>query len=227
MKKILTAMVILTTLVFADSALDDELIDNVCDIKKVKELISKGADKNVMVKDDLSLYAHAAAQKNCGESAQYLSSIGAKDVGLVKYLRYESSAVAYYPANVTFEDKRKLRVTINNVGLSGDSRNAIFENKDKYEYVYILAVTVDVDGEKYTENCNNCYIGFNNKKKFGLPFYIDTNKFPKVVKNKVSFTRQVTIKYKLGDKTYELKSPKMKENIDVKYQNYTNTPFLF
>ncbi|MDR1285118.1 MAG: hypothetical protein LBJ88_02835 [Campylobacteraceae bacterium] len=58
-------------------------------------------------------------------------------------------------------------------------------------------------------------------KAKSIPIYLsdDESKNPKVVNNKVSFTRQVTIKYSYDGKTYELKSPKMKENIDIKYND--------
>ncbi|MDR1285119.1 MAG: hypothetical protein LBJ88_02840 [Campylobacteraceae bacterium] len=87
MRKVVLAVMLLFTMAFADKALDDELVANVCDINKVKELIAKGADKNVIFKDKYSfvktsLYAYAAMNSNCGESAHYLSSIGAIDVGL-------------------------------------------------------------------------------------------------------------------------------------------------
>ncbi|MDR1285382.1 MAG: hypothetical protein LBJ88_04190 [Campylobacteraceae bacterium] len=231
MKKIISVLAIVlmtSTVVFADKALDDELIDNVCNLAKVKELIAKGANKNVMLKKDQSLYAYAAKSKSCGDSAHYLSSIGAVDVGAARYIGYESSAVDYYPSNRMFEDKRRLKVTINDVGLGGYSSDVTLENKDGD--VYILSITVDVDGVKFLDDLSSDKSRFsispNSAKKFHLYFNpTDTNKRPKIVNNKVSYTRQVTIKYSLDGDIYELKSPKMKEDIDVKYQNYVFDPF--
>ncbi|MDR1285380.1 MAG: hypothetical protein LBJ88_04180 [Campylobacteraceae bacterium] len=231
-KIILILTMVLSTLSFADEALDDELIDNVCNLAKVKELIAKGANKNVMLKKDQSLYAYAAKSQNCGESAHYLSSIGAIDVGTAKYLKYESSAIIYYPNNKTFEDKRRLKVTINDAGLGGYSNDVTFENKDSDAYIYILSTTVDINGVKYvadfSSDTSKSAISPNRVRKLILYFGSeDIKNFPKVVNNKVSYTRQVTIKYSLDGDIYELKSPKMKEEIDVKYKNYTPETFLF
>jgi hypothetical protein len=229
--------------------LDIELIDNVCNVKKTKELISKGADKNVIAYNgwrqrEKSLYTYAATQQNCGESAEYLSSIGAEDIGGAT--AFPASIIGSYPYNKTFEDKR-LKVTMNDIGLDGCSKDIVIENKDKDTY-FISSITVDINGEKYIQDyaddfgyCSKCLViygeknkdidfCYNNQLKYDDQLNID--KFPKVVKNKVSFERQVTIKYRYrhidDGKTYELKSPKMKENIDVKPQkNYTYDPFLF
>ncbi|MDR1285121.1 MAG: hypothetical protein LBJ88_02850 [Campylobacteraceae bacterium] len=228
MRKVVLAITLLFTMAFADETLDKELIANVCDTTKVKELIAKGADKNVMVEKDKSLYTRAIMSRNCGESARYLSSIGAVDVGAGKYSGHMSSAVGYYPSNKTFEDKR-LKVTINNVALGGRSTDVTFENVDEDDYIYIVAITVNVDGVEYTEeieNKNSYRISPYKEVIYRLPFFpLNVNKYPKVVNNKVSFTRQATIKYNYSGKIYELKSPKMKEDIAVKYGDYTFDPF--
>ncbi|MDR1285378.1 MAG: hypothetical protein LBJ88_04170 [Campylobacteraceae bacterium] len=228
-KLILIIAVLLASLSFADEALDNELIANVCDTTKVKELIAKGANKNVMVKKDQSLYTVAIMSLNCGESAHYLSSIGATDLGAAKYLAYAPSVVSYYPRNITFADKR-LKVTINNVWLNGISTGVMFENIDEDDYIYIVAITVNVDGVEYIEKREgkeeifriSPYKEVNHRLAF---FPLNINKYPKIVNNKVSFTRQATVKYSYNGKTYELKSPKMKEEIDVKYGNYAFDPF--
>jgi predicted transcriptional regulator YdeE len=220
-KKMLLTLLLLTSSLFADEALDKQFREINCNTRMdiVKELVEKGANINQLNENGDTLFTVCASQGNKynNDMARYLSSVGAKDTG---YTYYPMAYGRYkYDTPKVFENKH-LKMTVLEVTARGYSI-ITFENKMP-DPIYIKSQTTDVNGYKwffdegnYTINPYSKYDdrrirGANQEKGY-------KERMPKVVNNKVNLTRQATFKYTYKGKEYELKTPVIKDEIDVVY----------
>jgi hypothetical protein len=171
MRKIVLAIVVLTTMLFADKAsdeviilynpnaakptpvnLDEELVGKpygCLNFERVKELIAKGADINYINDKGYSAFTNFAMKAassysdSCKETAHYLSSIGAVDSGAYTALCYYASSK--YDPPFVYENKH-LKITLDEYSFHGSSWG-ILENKTD-EPIYIYSYTNIVNGVK-------------------------------------------------------------------------------
>jgi hypothetical protein len=215
-KKMLLTLLLLTSSLFADGALDKQFREINCNTRMdiVKELVEKGANINQLNENGDTLFTVCASQGNKynNDMARYLSSVGAKDTGYTYYpMAYEEYK---YDTPKVFETKH-LKVTVLDVTAKGHS-TIIFENKTP-EPVYIKSQTTDVNGNKRFLERNTIINPYSKYNSNIYAFVADKAKMPKVVNNKISLTRQSTFKYTYKGKEYELKTPVIKDEIDVIY----------
>jgi hypothetical protein len=217
MKKIALTSILLLSFLSADEALDKQLMKIYCgtSIETVKELVEKGADINQVNEDGDTIFTALARQgeRRCNELARYLSSVGAKDSGYTYYpIAYETYK---YDTPKVFETKH-LKVIVLNVAAAGSSK-ITFENKTD-EPIVLKSQTTDVNGNKRFSTLGNYTINpYSKYDNYIRSFIADKAKMPKVVNNKVSLKRQATFKYTYKGKEYELKTPVIKDEIDVIY----------
>jgi hypothetical protein len=239
-----------TTIYFAAAAMDKATVDkelwkaavDKCDYLKTKELVEKGGNIN-QKKGEVPLFNYVAAKtsdqnyeaaahkasSNCREVAHYLSSIGAKDDG-----RYtgKHKIVSTLKEPRVYETQH-LRMII--TGYSTDGSAVVTLENIAGHFLEVKSYTAIVNGEKstggYTSRYQTSYlIMFEEKKNesiYSRPVVVhdDYSKYPKVVNNKVKFTAEYAIAYEYKGKTYELKTPKITHEIDIKY-NYIPPLFL-
>jgi hypothetical protein len=235
-KLFLLSFLILSILFANETLLERELIANICDTDKVKELINKGVNKDLEIVDNgLSIFVYSAAigDKGCAETAHYLSSIGAKDTGLYR----EHYEIHKYEKPKIVETEH-LRLIIADVDISGGTLNAVLENKTD-ELIYMKGQSMDINGAKDflndTDKFKDLFVELNphNKTK-DRQYHLysplsfcneavldeDAYKIPRVVDNKIRLVRQYTLTYEYKGETYELITPVMHEEFEVKYAPY-------
>jgi hypothetical protein len=91
--------------------------------------------------------------------------------------------------------------------------------------LYIYSILNESNGYKklddsYKKNPED--IGHNYQSSFDAYSGIDLENrdgYPKIVNNKTSFKRQITVSYKYKGKMYELKTPVMSEEYEVEYND--------
>jgi hypothetical protein len=200
----------------ASEALDKQLRNIPCgtNIEIIEELIKKGANINQVNENGDTLFTIFAWRglRECNKLARYLSSIGVKDSG---YTFYRALERYKYDTPKVFETKH-LKVTVLHVTAYGSSE-ITFENKTD-EPIVLKSQTTDVNGNKRFIDAGNYTINpYSKFNDYIYSFKGDKAKMPKVVNNKVNLTRQATFKYTYKGKEYELKTPVIKDEIDIIY----------
>jgi len=217
-----------------------------CDYTLIEEALAKGADKNARYgENSITALAVAANSGKCPTVAEYLSSIGADSYGITVS---GTKVHNYKEGNYKWVNDERVNMGISNVMLDGRPNRVTLINETRDD-IYIYSILLEVNGYKeLTDFYRNYYemTGFRatkehlargaddniavlkTKDKLGYGGYIfldmfspiDTfDKYPKIVNNKVSFTRQITVNYKYKGKMYELKTPVMNEEYDVEYSD--------
>jgi hypothetical protein len=190
-----------------------------CNMPMVKKTLERGANKDYIDKEtgySTFIQAVLGGNKPCAQIAYYLNSIGVSSIGITQFFVHDYT----YDKPKVFENKH-LKIVIGAVSFNGLSHANITNKTD--EPIYIYAQTNEANGYKKSSE-NKRYpntLQPDIKTKFLIYGYVDTDgdrsKYPKIINNHVKFNRQITIKYKYKDKEYELKTPIIQEEYDVKY----------
>jgi hypothetical protein len=180
-----------------------------CNIDSIKEAVLNGANINA-TKNNKSPFESVASHAfgPCADIARLLSEAGAYDSGFTKY---NSSCIKYDKPKV-FEDDN-LRITIPNVYVNGYSAKVTFFNKTE-KNLRILGEIVNINGKELGFNADAILNPYGQIMDYLQP---PSNGKTKIVNNKVSFTRQITIEYSINGKKYALKTPVIQESFDVRY----------
>ncbi|MFV0481066.1 MAG: hypothetical protein ACK5LP_03690 [Campylobacteraceae bacterium] len=239
MKKLLLSLTLLVSISFSveTKSLDDQLWDAVylCKLNLTKELIEKGANKDITSSEGHTLYDLAILHANraCGGVSPYLSSIGVKQekVILADFYQYTDKL-----ATEGVTDGRLLIKFVRTWQRGGGQIEMSNVDKDddtsvlwKERALVITSEKVTVNGEsrvfKYTDRTqvDLMLLSDGNAKEFSIFSAFDITddkilpKTPRVVNNKIEFTQAVEIGYTYKGKDYVLKVPTQKLSFDAKY----------
>ncbi|MDR1460411.1 MAG: hypothetical protein LBI78_02055 [Campylobacteraceae bacterium] len=207
--------------------LEKEIIRRVneCDLKSVQNAIAKGADKDTKYDESFTIMARAAihGSPGCAAIAHYLSSIGADSSGVNEW----NTLWHKYDKPKVFENQH-LRMTLNEVDIIGDSNLVVYVlTNDDENPIYIYSVLLEVDGHKrLTDHFKRQKLSINNRGREFLDIFSpfleadkETRKnIPKIINNRTTFKRQITLTYQYKGKIYTLKTPMMTEDYEVEYR---------
>ncbi|MDR1285545.1 MAG: ankyrin repeat domain-containing protein [Campylobacteraceae bacterium] len=240
MRKIVLMITFLSTMLFADKALNEELIGNPSrgcySLEYVKELIAQGADINYVNDEGDTAFTNFARKANskpdsygneCAIVAYYLSSIGAVDSG--RYAAHCYYASPKYDPPLVFENKH-LKITFKRYDFSGSSFGILENKTDEPIYIYIETSIINGVKDSYFRKSDQRPIGRvlkanYEKDGFGMSFTprtkkneTDYAKYPKVVNNKLKLVMEYSITYSYKGKTYEFKLPVITQELDMTYE---------
>jgi hypothetical protein len=195
-----------------------------CHLASAQQAIANGADKNTIYDKttNRTVFSKAAGYGSikCAEIAHYLSSLGADSRGItdlaVKAHKYDKPKV--------FENKH-LSMTIEEVRIHGAS-DILLKNKigDYENDIYIYSISTEANGYKKLMSFERNPRAISERGSAFINIVdhpMGQGQYPKIINNKVTFKRQITVSYKYKGKMYELKTPVMNEEYEVEYSDST------